>query len=156
MFGSWAEARLSAAVDQAAVTDVSKGFDLSFTTICIQAFLMLVYSLLNFISHFVYPPLLQYAHVIKNLSKANFIVVGAFCLCVMLTTRFNEAASACSGDHLTEAERGLLHGLEQSPYLLRRGEFLRYYISVVLSITLSCTFVFAIMLVLYVRKMGFG
>ena len=137
------------------VTNVSSEFEFVLDHIWLQAFLMFACAFVNFLSHFVMPWILMYHRQIKLVNSVNLCVVGLMCLIVLIMYRFNDAANFCTGQYLTEEEIAKQLSMDNREYLIERGNFLRVYTTLV--ITISCIFMIfvALLCFLNLKKMGF-
>ena len=78
--------------------DVSDHFEYSLRIVFFQALNLVILSFLNFLSHFFIPKLLKYSKQIKSCNTINLVLIGAYCLYVLVSRRMNEAAAFCAGE----------------------------------------------------------
>ena len=100
-------------------------------------------AVLNFLSHWFIPQILMFSKQIKNFNTMNIVIVGAICLMIMVSNRFNEAANFCINPNGAEAL-----------FLVKRGRILWTYTNIV--ITMSSFFVAAISLFCVFNMMYLG
>ena len=79
------------------IRNISDEFDFVLNIITIQAFIMFLISVVNFLSHFFLPQLLMYSKLIKLFNTLNLVIVGLMCLTVLVYYRFSDSANFCAG-----------------------------------------------------------
>mmetsp|Transcript_24232 Transcript_24232/g.37357 ORF Transcript_24232/g.37357 Transcript_24232/m.37357 type:complete len:94 (+) Transcript_24232:502-783(+) len=88
---------------------------------------------------------------IKTCNTINLVVVGVICLFLLIYYRLNDGAHFCTGSHLSDEVRSA-----GSPnFLVRRGEFLFMYTTIVLTLALTFICVVGTACLYNLKKMGF-